>query len=1000
MLNRFANPILFLLMLLACTAVPAADRVFAQLHQRVWNTEHGLPQTSVVDITQDPAGYIWVATEGGLARYDGNQFQVFNAQNTELLRNPLLRSLHTTAAGELLIGSSDKLIRYQQQEFQELTLDGRSVGSVEAMAENSQGQVFIAAEQLLVWQQGQLSVLPVPGRPVSSLLAEGDRLWLGGPGYLALWQNGEYQLVADMPQAGWLITEMVSTASGLLLATPQGLWQYQHGQLSPAQQQIADEVLLLFQQQDNLWVATYQELRQYRGQQLLSVTDLRQHSKLGWLVSAFESREGFLWFGSKTHGLLRFRADATTNYGVASDLPDPYVWALQEAGNELLVGYNGGLAAFDGERFTSKVAPALLSHHVVYSLFREADGTIWAGTRRGLNKISADYQQVQRFSALDHIQINGIAQRRDGSIWVATFDGLYRILPHSDQPELMTPSLGLPANRFRIILTDSQDRLWLGTPNGAYVWDGLQLKKISDPRLDGVYVTFITELADGRILLGTLQHGFAFEDGQGGWQHITPEQGLPSNDVIYLAETDRGLIIANFNGVYRLSSAVLTGGELQARIIIDDIGPEAGVDGLRCCNGAGNSKGALWQGKVYLPSLNGLVSVDLAGLSDQVPVPQVLLEEIKVGQTSWPLAQPLVIDQQSRDLVFSFTAPAYYRPRTLLFRYRLNGYDQQWTTVNDRRQAFYTNLPAGEFSFEVQARYQGEGEWSAIVSQPLQIKARWYEQYWFYVLLVLLALLVIYGSYRLRLQRLARLQQQLERMVTERTQELNQANQQLAQLNQRLQLLSVTDALTGLHNRHYLQQVLDAILARARRQQRPLLCLLLDLDNFKQVNDLLGHQAGDAVLQQLAALLKRLLRQSDHLIRWGGEEFLIIQEQQDEPLAFLGRLMQAIAEEPWTVKGELPFSISCSVGVVQYPLPDNSSWTWTQALALADKALYQVKTHGKAGWLMLTPVAKATAAQSWLQQDVLQLLQSGGFSYVGSSLVSQQLQQELASAGQ
>ena len=111
------------------------------------------------------------------------------------------------------------------------------------------------------------------------------------------------------------------------------------------------------------------------------------------------------------------------------------------------------------------------------------------------------------------------------------------------------------------------------------------------------------------------------------------------------AETDRGLIIANFNGVYRLSSAVLTGGELQARIIIDDIGPEAGVDGLRCCNGAGNSKGALWQGKVYLPSLNGLVSVDLAGLSDQVPVPQVLLEEIKVGQTSWPLAQPLVIDR-------------------------------------------------------------------------------------------------------------------------------------------------------------------------------------------------------------------------------------------------------------------------------------------------------------------------------------------------------------------
>ena len=273
----------------------------------------------------------------------------------------------------------------------------------------------------------------------------------------------------------------------------------------------------------------------------------------------------------------------------------------------------------------------------------------------------------------------------------------------------------------------------------------------------------------------------------------------------------------------------------------------------------------------------------------------------------------------------------------------------------------------------------------------MSIQAHWYEQYWFYALLLLLLLSGLFVLHRYRLNHLARQQSKLELMVSERTRELNNANQQLELLNQRLQLLSVTDALTGLHNRHYLQQMLDAILARARRQQKPLLCVLLDLDNFKKVNDLLGHQAGDAVLRQMAALLKRLLRQSDHLIRWGGEEFLIIQEQQDDPIAFLNRLLQAVADEPWVIASELPFKLSCSVGAVQYPLPDNSGWSWTQALALADKALYQVKSQGKAGWLMLKPQAKALNAGDWLQREVAQMLQSGAFSAIASADISERL---------
>lgn len=975
---------------------------YDQLHKKVWHTEHGLPQISVVAITQDQQGYMWLATEGGLAQFDGNKFTVFNAANTALFTNPLLRSLFVTTAGDLLVGSSDKLILRRDQVFSELKLNGKSVGSVEAIVENSKAQVFIAAQQLLLWQDEQLSALPIPPRPITSLLADGDKLWIGGPGYLAVWQPQlapaeQYQLVYDQQQPGWLIKAMQVNQQGLLLATAQGLWQYhaKSGAVSLAEPHIQDEVLLLFKQQSTTWIATYHELFQFQNEQLVARFDISAAQGVPWLVSAFQSKDGYLWFGSKTHGLMRLRADATANYAVASGIPDPYVWALQATPDELLVGYNGGLASFDGERFSTLLSGSQLSHPVVYSLYRAQDGVLWAGTRRGLNRISADYTEIVHYPSLDHIQINGVTQSADGTVWIGTFDGLYRITAQGQQPELMSALLEGASTRIRMVFTDSQDRLWLGTSTGAYVLEQGRLQQVNDPLLSNVYVSFITELTDGRMLLGTFQHGFAYEDGQGGWHKVLPQQGLPTPDVLYLAETPQGVLVSNFNGVYRLASQVLQHGEVRAQVIIDDSGAEAGIDGFRCCNGAGNSKGVVWHDMLYLPTLNGMVSVDLPALRDDIFTPSAVIEHITAAGQPLLSGALLTLAATQRDLVFSFTAPVYYRPKSLIFRYRLKGYEHDWTEVSDRRQAFYTNLPAGKFQFQVQVRYQGEGDWSDVVEQQLLLKAHWYEETWFYMTWVLLALLLFYLFYRLWLKRLAYQQQRLELMVQERTQQLDAANQQLAALNQRLQQQSVTDALTGLHNRYYLQQIVDPLLAAARRQGRVLHCLLIDLDNFKQVNDLCGHQAGDAVLQQMAALLKRLVRQSDHLIRWGGEEFLLILESTESPDLFLQRLQQAMQDEPWLQSEQQPTKISGSVGVVTYPFMDNNNWSWTQALALADKALYQVKASGKAGWLQLIPDSQADEPRYWLQRDVPQMLSSGAFRFEASLEVKAKLQQLL-----
>ena len=193
---------------------------------------------------------------------------------------------------------------------------------------------------------------------------------------------------------------------------------------------------------------------------------------------------------------------------------------------------------------------------------------------------------------------------------------------------------------------------------------------------------------------------------------------------------------------------------------------------------------------------------------------------------------------------------------------------------------------------------------------------------------------------------MARAQQQLADLVAARTSELHAANEKLQQM-------SMQDALTGLHNRHYLDSNIQQILARADRHGEPLIWALLDLDHFKRINDTFGHQTGDAILTTVAELLRHNSRSSDHLIRWGGEEFLLLLEHSDDAQQVLQRIHHAIGSYDWQQKMALTQPLTCSIGAVMQ-LPDGS---WQQSLRLADQALYWVKEHGRNGYMLLHPAS-------------------------------------------
>ena len=165
-------------------------------------------------------------------------------------------------------------------------------------------------------------------------------------------------------------------------------------------------------------------------------------------------------------------------------------------------------------------------------------------------------------------------------------------------------------------------------------------------------------------------------------------------------------------------------------------------------------------------------------------------------------------------------------------------------------------------------------------------------------------------------------------------------------LHEDAQRLSLTDGLTGVWNRRYLQMQFKQTLASANRFDRPFSVLLLDLDNFKDVNDTLGHQRGDAILIEFAQRVSAALREIDTFVRYGGEEFVSLLSETDVAGArtTAEKIRQTISNDPFISVGEEPVSLTVSIGVACYPLHGNGYQSLIEA---ADQALYRAKEEGR-----------------------------------------------------
>ena len=205
----------------------------------------------------------------------------------------------------------------------------------------------------------------------------------------------------------------------------------------------------------------------------------------------------------------------------------------------------------------------------------------------------------------------------------------------------------------------------------------------------------------------------------------------------------------------------------------------------------------------------------------------------------------------------------------------------------------------------------------------------------------------------------------LRREVRQQTLDLHKKNEELQAAYKTLEEVSLRDPLTGLYNRHYLESQLPGEIRRSQfsarqspttdKAKQDLLCLLIDIDHFKRVNDDYGHIAGDKVLSSFAQVLKNVFRQTDLIIRWGGEEFLVVcrQSNREELPELAERCREMVASTPFDIGLDKPIKITCSIGfsLLSPDKKDNSDVAWERTFAVIDYALYASKLSGRNGWV-------------------------------------------------
>jgi ligand-binding sensor domain-containing protein/signal transduction histidine kinase len=759
--------------------------VSRELGHQFWTSENGLPQNSVHQIIQTRDGYLWIATEGGTARFNGVQFTVFNQENNPAFTSNDTCCLAEDRSGVLWIGTSDGLLRYANGTFSRyttadglpssvvLSLVSTSDGSLlvltsaglatydggkftpltlsaSALGSGPDGQIWLAnATGLFSYNQRLLRTEAVPDLPTGTIEGIGSipdgSLWVRTRTALLLWNRGHlrtWRTGHELP--GTRVQSFFADSRGTLwVGTDQGLVTLSSA-LTPDNTRLevqpalgVTSIISIFEDREhNLWIGTdtagLHVLRQRRFRTLPSLS--------GYPTTALtQTTDGAVWIGSRGEGLFHY-LDGQTGHLSTKDglISDVILTVAPDRDGSLWVGTPDGLNHLRGDKIESYTSADGLPDDFIRSLFVDRDGTLWVGTRRGLaHRQNGHFTVLSRTDGLTSDLIGAMLRSSSNDLWVGTLDGLVRI--RDGKVTVFTKAQGLSGNVITSLFEDTNHTIWVGTKDGG--------------------------------LSRSTANGFS----------PVSVRDLP-REIDAILEDARGYLWLTSNrGVMRiLASKLRACGEAQRcdpQIVA--YGASDGMPTEETSSSGHPSALRTTNGDLWFATRKGVAIVTPSQLRENPTPPSVVVERFMVDDVEQKSsAAEITIPPGHIRYSFEYAGLTYVSPSRVLYRYILEGFDKKWTQAGSRRNAYYTNLPPRHYHFRVQAANE-DGIWNETGAEvAFVIQPRFYRTLWFSGLAALLLIGAIFAVYRIRVRAI---RSKFDAILAERTRIAREIHDTLAQ---------------------------------------------------------------------------------------------------------------------------------------------------------------------------------------------------------------------------
>jgi ligand-binding sensor domain-containing protein len=774
------------------------------LARQSWSTQDGLPQNSVHAILQTHDGFLWIATEGGLARFDGVNFRVFAQTNEPAFTSDDVSCLAEDARNALWIGTSDGLLREAGNNFKRFGVsDGMPSATVLDVVAGPDGSV-LALTPMGIAQidiQGKIITLQMPGNE-SALAMSGAAngvVWVATPSEVLRYEGGELHrersllrqsygsivglAVAPGGQAVWLRTvhditllrgeeqhtwsvgrelpgtriESMSIDSGgvVWIGTNRGLGSINSQSLlfRPVAAVGPNSVLSTAEDRDgDRWVGT-----EMGGLEVLRLQPFRTEPAIAdqAITAVVQTSDGDVWIATREDGLWRVHSGTVERAAVSGRLASSVVLALSPGTHgDLWVGTPDGLNHVTGNTVHTYTSANGLPDDFIRSLLADSDGTLWVGTRRGL------------------VQLDGITGKlmatythRDG----LRSDSIGALLPFANTNDA-NDKAGSPGT----------NDLWIATFDGlSRLRDG---KITTFTKTDGLSGNVITSLAaddSGILWIGTKANGLTRYFG--GVFTALRQEGLPNEIDSILSDGQGRLWMGTRHGVAQASIAMLEscGVDPHCTVGVSRYGYPDGLPSEDLSASGHPAATKTRGGELWFATSRGVAILNPSQIQKNPVAPPVAIERLLVDDSEIPLTDgsPKISSGHTR-VTIEYAGLSFRAPSRIRFRYMLEGFDRHWTAAGSRRTAYYTNLPPGPYRFLVEAA-SSDGLWNGKSADiRFSVEPPYYRRWWFYLVVLVAAGGLIVLLYRLRLRRL---QHEFNAVLTERTRIAREVHDTLAQ---------------------------------------------------------------------------------------------------------------------------------------------------------------------------------------------------------------------------